>query len=283
MQAGLYRPASTGHRTAAHALALCSWALGNVVPVDPDSGIAPRVADALGFDRVELAAALPREGTRAHRAVIAVLHDRELVAFCKVSSRASELRHEASMLEALQACELEHIAVPRVLDLLELAAVSVLLLSPLAARGNTGRSMGSPEHNALVELAALSDNLSPVLGREAGLVPVHGDFTGWNSAPLPDGRLALWDWEEARLGLPLEDFFHWKVRRLLLLGVGDAEATAWEAMHPGPELAGLARRLGIEPSVSALLACLRREEAEPRTAHQLSQLQRMVRVLESRA
>lgn len=281
LRVGLYRPTKRHHRAAGNALALGSRILGRAVRVDPESGIALRIAASLGLDRVELAAALPREAARSHRFVIAVLRDRELVAFGKVSSRPSELQREATVLEALRRCDLQHIAIPRVLDVAELEDVSVLLLSPLVTRGSTRRAMGSTEYDALVELAGLSDDLSSVLGREEGLVPTHGDFTGWNSARHA-GRLVLWDWEAARLGLPLEDFFHWKVRRLLLLGVGDADATAKEALNPSPELADLARRLDAGSPVSALQACLRREAAESRDAYQLCQVRRMIRTLEGR-
>ena len=46
----------------------------------------------------------------------------------------------------------------------------------------------------------------------------HGDFCGWNTSVLRNGKLAIWDWEWAHLGEPLEDWFHWETQRLVAFG-----------------------------------------------------------------
>ena len=48
---------------------------------------------------------------------------------------------------------------------------------------------------------------------------VHGDFAPWNIRRLPDGSVALIDWEDAqRSGLPLQDAFHFSHMQDYLFG-----------------------------------------------------------------
>ena len=103
-----------------------------------------------------------------------------------------------------------------------------------------------------------------MLGSGAGLVPVHGDFAPWNTAAARDGY-AVWDWEEARLGLPLEDYFHWHVQMLVLFGVGSVETIVHCATSPQRDLAELGHQLGLdaEAPVRALRAYLERRLAAP--------------------
>ncbi len=62
------------------------------------------------------------------------------------------------------------------------------------------------EADISVMTAALSELCDP---RPLPACWVHGDFTPWNMRHLPDGTVALLDWEEAqRGGLPLQDAFH---------------------------------------------------------------------------
>ena len=95
------------------------------------------------------------------------------------------------------------------------------MLKPLIVEPTqTNRKFGHLGTNALVELASLTQHLAPVLGLSSGRVVTHGDFCPWNAAPSDDGELALWDWESTRLGLPLEDYFHWHIQLLLRMGIG---------------------------------------------------------------
>src|SRR5207302_10970969 len=99
-----------------------------------------------------------------------------------------------------------------------------------------------------------------VIGREHGSIPIHGDFAPWNCAPLGNSRLALWDWEETRLGLPLEDLFYWRIQRLLRFGHGRPSDIVANARDPDPEIRSLCARVGVEVDVApaALRACLER-------------------------
>jgi hypothetical protein len=104
----------------------------------------------------------------------------------------------------------------------------------------------------------LSSALAPVLGEHPERIPVHGDFAPWNCAPAADSRLTLWDWEEARLGLPLEDLFTWKVWRLLRFGHGTVSDLVRSATEPDPYVSGLCERLSMSTVLApvALRACL---------------------------
>jgi hypothetical protein len=262
--AGLYRPASWRHKAALRALPMHGRVFSRAVMVHSDSGLAPLIADLLGVDRIELAAALPRQVQRQDRALISVLRDRKIIAFAKTSRNAPGLEREAAVLDILGRCHLKRIVVPEVLGWVELPGITALLLSPIATPGTTGRALGPSECNALVELAGLSDRLARIVGHDAERVPVHGDFSGWNSARLGSERLALWDWEEVKLGLPLEDFFHWKLARCVLMGSEDLDTIVREAIAPGPDLVKLMRDLGAEPeaAVQALVTCLERQLLE---------------------
>jgi hypothetical protein len=62
---------------------------------------------------------------------------------------------------------------------------------------------------------------------DLGVPVVHGDLAPWNLALLGD-RVAIWDWEEARLdrASPLHDLTHYLVRRGTLLGTATPQETA---------------------------------------------------------
>lgn len=234
--AALYRPASARHAAGAAVLeGACRLGFGLRVTADTAHGLAPVLADALGKPRVELAAAVAREGRRV---LLAVRSGGRLFAYAKVDRDNEGLEHERQVLTSLATVPLERIAVPEVLAHLEWNGCSVLVLAPLPAPGRADRPFGPAELAALAELARLGD----VLG--TGPIPVHGDFAPWNCAVLGD-RLALWDWEETRAGLPFEDLFHWQVQRLLLFGVGSPEELVARALEPDTSLCAA---LGASPS-----------------------------------
>jgi hypothetical protein len=81
-------------------------------------------------------------------------------------------------------------------------------------------------------------------------VPVHGDFAPWNSSVEASGRVTLWDWEETRMGMPLEDYFHWEFQRLLRFGSGDARSLVMEALSGTGRVRYACRRLGVDPALA---------------------------------
>ncbi len=84
----------------------------------------------------------------------------------------------------------------------------------------------------------------------------HGDFCGWNTSVLRNGKLAIWDWEWAHLGEPLEDWFHWETQRLVAFGALSIERLVRQTLVPSPTLHDLCERLGLE-AASAVPTALR--------------------------
>jgi thymidylate kinase len=269
-RAGLYRPAVAAHVGGAVALeAVQRVRLRAHLRVEPTRGLLPAIEELLGLGGLELAAAAPREGHPPTRALVSVLRAGRPVAFAKVDAEnGARLRHERRVLELLDG-RTRSFAAPRPLGLLDWQGCTVLVLSALAAPGFADRELGHLERDALVELATLAPDLSAALGAADELVPIHGDFAAWNSAPLRD-RLSLWDWEAARLGLPLEDAFHWRLQRLILFGRGSLEQLVGAATRPDAELAALAAACGAaaETAPAALRAALAHglEDAPERAA-----------------
>jgi thymidylate kinase len=248
--AGLYRAARARQASGALALELAQRAgLGRFHPcvtLDPETGLAPRIARALGTGRVDLSAAVTGNGRRGSRALLTVWQDGRQLAVAKVSrEEAAKLEHERRVLEALASCSPARFSAPRVLGSFHWQGCFVLLLGPMEARGRADRPLGRAEVGALVELALLAEPLGPVLGARPGGVPVHGDFAPWNSGPTRAGALAVWDWEDARLGAPLEDLFHWRVQRLVLFREGDVATLVGAALEPDRQVRWLCEELGI--------------------------------------
>ena len=153
-----------------------------------------------------------------------------------------------------------HIVAPHILASFEWEGCSVLVLEPVRARARSDRPVREPELAALVEIASLGRDLAPAVGAGTTGIPLHGDFCAWNSAPVAADVLALWDWEEAGFGLPLEDLFHWRMQRLVHFGRGTVEALVRGALEPDAQVRELCRALAVEADVApgALEACLRR-------------------------
>jgi hypothetical protein len=261
----LYRPACASHVLALAALeALQRSGLGaaaRTVRLDPEAGLAPVLARALDVLDVELAAALSGTHVRADRVILAARHRGRTVAFAKVAAgEGLALRHELRVLEALRAQALETLVAPEPVACLDWQGNTVLVLRPLPLRGRVDRAVGAPETRALAELAELRDALGPLLGRREGLVPLHGDFAPWNAARLPGGKLALWDWEGARLGLPLEDLFYWRAQRVFYFGRGTIAELVGNALDGDPYVRELISKLalGADAAPRALRAALER-------------------------
>ena len=268
LRSGLYRPLRARQAIAARALdaAYALGLAGSKLLADPERGLAPALREALGIGELEIAAATARKAG-GERVLLAVRASGRLAAYAKVGDvNVGGLARERSVLEALERVPLRNLRVPRVLACLDWEGEQVLVLEPLLSPGLADREPARPEQAALAELASLGDALAPVLGAEDGLVPVHGDFAPWNCAALSGERLAVWDWEESRLGLPLEDLFHWRTQRVVLLGAGTAAELVAGALHPDSDLRALCSELGVDPGTAplALRAYLERGVADPR-------------------
>ena len=254
-RAGLYRPPRPKQLIGALGLDAAQLAGGGLLlasRLDLEGGLTTALADALGGKRVRLAAAATGDSRRGERALLAVSEGGRILAFAKVarSFGAAQLEHERRVLEALRCSPLRLLVVPEVLAFLHWRDCTVLVLSPSHTRGFADRPLEGAELSALAELAGLKDSLGAVLGGADGLIPVHGDFTPWNCARL-DGRLSLWDWEEARLGYPLEDVFHWRFQRLVLFGEESIEQLVGDALEPDRHLRSACHQLGVGPERAA--------------------------------
>jgi peptidoglycan/xylan/chitin deacetylase (PgdA/CDA1 family) len=261
----LYRPARGRHLAGAVLLdaaqAVGGGRLATQVSLDSGRGLGPLVASKLGKRAVVLAAAATGGGRRGERALLSVRADGHIVAFAKVARQeATKLHHEARILRELARLDLDTLVVPRVIDCFDWQDCTVLLLEPFRVRLRADRSTGSAEVAGLVELTRLGAHVGDFGDGNSGHVLVHGDFAPWNCAPLGPSSLALWDWEEARMGMPLEDLFYWRVQRLLRFGRGRAVDLVESAMAPDPEILTLCAETGTDPAVApdALAACLRR-------------------------
>jgi len=261
----LYRPARGRHLAGAVLLdlaqAVAGGRLATQVSLDSGRGLGPLVARKLGKRAVVLAAAATGGGRRGERALLSVRADGRIVAFAKVAGKeAAKLHHEAWILRQLAGVDLDTLVVPRVIDCFDWQDCAVLLLEPFRVRLRADRSTGSAEVAGLVELTRLGSHVGDLDGGSSGQVLVHGDFAPWNCAPLGPASLALWDWEEARMGMPLEDLFYWRVQRLLRFGRGRAVDLVESALDPDGEILTLCAKTGTDPAVApdALAACLQR-------------------------
>jgi hypothetical protein len=254
----LYRPGTFIHRLGAGALELASRTglPGNAeLALDTSDGLAPELATALGVDEVELAALLSTDTARGSRAVLTVMHRGRPIAVAKVAPQGSpELETELRVLCTLESAPAHSIVTPRVLTSFPWRGLDVVAMTVLSHRGRTSRALGEVERNALRELYWLNDTLKASLRDGGAGVIAHGDFCGWNTSVLRDGRLAIWDWEWAHLGQPLEDWFHWETQRLVAFGALSVGELVRRALEPTPELRRLCEQLGLDAASEAPLA-----------------------------
>jgi hypothetical protein len=251
--ARLYRPFRARQAAGALALELLQRTggarLSRVVPLALEDGLAGEIAATLGVRDVELTGMTTGDPDRGRRAVLSVRAGHRVVAFAKVADEERErLVHERAVLDLLAGAGLRTIVPPRVLGCFEWQQGTVLLLEPLPVRSFSDRPLADVELAALRELRGLAEVLAPVLGSDGAGVPIHGDFAPWNSGVLPGGRLAVWDWEETRLGAPLEDVFHWRVQRHLRGADASIEAIVADALGPGSVTTAAAAALGVDPA-----------------------------------
>ena len=272
-RSGLYRPATPSHALGALGLELQqAWRRGGVgrhVRLATADGLAPLLADLLGAERVELAAATTSDQSRGDRTLLTVRDNGTVRAFAKVATNHVSLEREHAVLAAVTAAAPTSFVVPEALSLFFWRESAVLVLRPIVAARFADRPLGDRELAAAIEIASLGTALGDVLGTEPGHVPIHGDFTPWNSAHQ-GRRLLLWDWESAGLGLPLEDVFHWRVQRLVLFGHGTPEKLAAAAMEPDHQVCAICDQLGLpyEAGRAGLRAYLERslEQLQARDA-----------------
>ena len=271
VSARLYRPGS--FRNAAGAALLEAWSRSGIrnnslLTLDTSTGLIPELESLLELSQLELAAMLPTDASRPMRTVISVLHQRRSVAIAKLDADGSlELEREFHVLTQLAHCPMTHLQAPRVLGFFRWQGFQVLVMSSLPIRGRTDRRLGPTEERALADLRSLMSTLPGEAG--SGSTLVHGDFCGWNTSRLGNGGLAVWDWEWARQGEPLEDWFHWQVRRALQFGHGSMSEVSQWALSPPPKLVRFANLVSTCPETApmalahALKADLRRLSHEP--------------------
>jgi hypothetical protein len=287
LRARLYRPARAWQIPAALAFeGLASVGLlGSKLPIDLERGLLPALRDAVGRRDLRIGAvALSRD--RAQRVLVTLFAGGRLVGFAKVSVAGEPLHHERRVLDAIVHAEPRAFTVPRAQALLQWEDLTVLVLEPITPRARAMRPFGARERAVLEELSQLGNALEPVLGSASGLVPVHGDFAPWNTAPTPRGGYVVWDWEDARLGLPLEDFFHWRTQLLVLFGAGSVEELIQSASSPGRELAELCARLGLEgdaPSRALRAYLERRASADTPHRHTRDTVRQALALLDGEA
>jgi len=263
LRVGLYRPASAKHEVGALSLDLAQKSGGiglDILALDSQVGLMPDIAAAIGTHDVELGCLLPTDPSRPQRAVFSVLERGRPIAIAKVTKTGSpELTRERDVLNALTDVSLTALVPPKPLAFFTWRRYDVLMTSIVPTSGRTDRNLGRPERYALAELARVTQWLEPVLGAAPGHIVVHGDFSAWNSSRFSTRCLALWDWEWARLGLPLEDYFHWQTQRLVHFRRGTVDALVASALKPGLDVVRMCEAAGFDASAAphGLAASLR--------------------------
>jgi hypothetical protein len=184
------------------------------VPVGEDS-IERHLCRVLGREvRVTLHV---RPARRANRKPVLEVHDGAgFTAFVKIADTARVrdlVRHEAAVLRMLADLSTEVVVAPRVLHHGVWRGMDVLVLSALPVPHRRRAVAPDLVTAAVREISALT----PAAAHPDGWA-WHGDFSPWNMAPGPDGRLLVWDWERFAVGVPrgfdaLHHLFHRTLRR----------------------------------------------------------------------
>lgn len=264
---GLYRPISPLHHVVARYLdAAHALGRGRTVRLDPAQGIAPALADTLGVNSVVIAgAALARDG--GARVVLKLVHGDTTLAYAKIDEDADSLEHEHRVLTELARICPRAFIIPRSLGFVTWNGITALVLEPLPSL-SVKRTLAAPEIAALAELWELRDELAGVLGSVDGEGPAHGDFAPWNAGHTRTGLAVVWDWEQARVTPPLEDYFHWHTQCLALLGTSTVASLVNRALRPDNELRELCSRLGVpeDDAPSLLRSYLSRSSTWTETA-----------------
>jgi hypothetical protein len=176
----------------------------------------------------------------------------------KVAAHGSiELEREARVLAELVRLTTTALVAPRLVASFPWSGLDVVVTSVLPTAGCADRELGPIEEEVLLELASLGDQLRHAVDGD-GTTLAHGDFCAWNTA-RKTGRLAVWDWEWAHMGEPLEDWFHWQTQRLVHFGRASVPTLVKSALTPSLRLRRLCGRLGvpIDAAPVSLAASLR--------------------------
>jgi hypothetical protein len=259
LSAGVWRPALRRNVVAALAYEVGAAAgrLGEPIVVDPEHGLARWLGEQLDVPDLRLGGVhVSRHAVT--RSIVTFFSKGRLTYFAKVVAEPEPTQLECGVLEAITRAGPETFTVPRPVGLLEWNGWSVLVLEPLALRGVAVRRFGDREVAMLTELAGLGEALAGELGQNEGRVPVHGDFVPWNTGQARAGY-AVWDWETARLGRPLHDFFHWHVQLAVSVGGEQIDELVRTAAKPSGPLEALRTSLGLDRDepIQALATYLR--------------------------
>ncbi|MDF5754803.1 hypothetical protein [Spongiactinospora sp. TRM90649] len=158
-----------------------------------------------------------RPARRANRKPVLEAHGPAgLAAFVKIGDTpctAALVRAEATALGLLAGAPLRTVVAPALLHHGRWRGLEVLVTSPLPVpRRGLRASKPRPEtlRAAVREIAELCPG-EPYAW--------HGDLTPWNMAPVPGGRLLVWDWERFATGVPFgfdaaHNYLHRALRRM---------------------------------------------------------------------
>ncbi|MEV6982808.1 hypothetical protein AB0M95_16320 [Sphaerisporangium sp. NPDC051017] len=243
-----------------------------------------------------------RPARRANRKPVLEVHAStgECLAFVKIGDTdpaRALVRHEAMTLALLAATPLKTVVAPTLLHHDTWNGLEVLALSPLPIR-RLHRVPRPLLTQAVLEIAGLGLHAPPATAppHPAGSATAttrteplntttvrpepfdttitranligghcwHGDFSPWNIAPSPDGRLLVWDWERFGSGVPLGfDAVHHFFQRALRRMPPDVAAAACLAQAL-PTLApyGLSAAQARETAVRYLITLADRHERD---------------------
>lgn len=216
------------------------------------------VKQALGDSDLRFAMSTNDRGGRARSVILAMRRDGEALGFAKAGNDPAALTREHGALRRLAALHPSGFDVPRVLAFGTVEGVTVLLQSPpppgpvrrpprrwhalcqavlMEMSGKTGdeepwrtsafRGELASRIEAIAEAAPYEhsllswglENADRLLADGMLLTSMrHGDFAPWNMRCI-DGRLFIFDWENASEGTPVGwDFFHFRLSTAVLLG-----------------------------------------------------------------
>ena len=249
----LYRPARLQHRAAAISIDLAhslGRGFGAALPLDPELGIAPAISDVLGTGALDVGGVSVSRDASSRLMVMLQRHGK-VFAFAKIDREVQGIETEQRVLETLAQLAPSTFVAPRVLGALRWHGLGVLVTEPLALSERADRPLSKRELAALAELANLQVDFAGLDGGDRSFAS-HGDFTPWNSGRTKNGALAIWDWEHAHRGHPLEDYFHWHTQRLVLFSVGTVADLVGRALRPDRELRALCSNLPVDVAEAPL-------------------------------
>jgi hypothetical protein len=208
---------------------------------------------------VDVACGAPRQlvafrSSAPDRWILGVADDERLHTVIKVGPGGDGLDREVQALRRLRSSDL-------------------VTLPTLLAEQRTGgwhaavmRALPASRQPTLTQVASVTTAL--VRG-DLGVPVVHGDLAPWNLA-ADDGRVLVWDWEEAELDVarPLHDLTHYVIRAGTLLGRFDATTAARVLISPSGIGARHLTELGLPVEDAADLVGRYLERTTPSTSRE---------------